>query len=92
MTLTFDDAISVIESCSGFSDDTTPVGEAWAVVRAAMPPADTVTVPRELFESLVDYAGILVGEWDWKEGYHKPDYEELKQYHREAVAIRDSSD
>jgi folate-dependent tRNA-U54 methylase TrmFO/GidA len=29
-------AISIIESCAGFDDESTPAGEAWAVVRTAL--------------------------------------------------------
>jgi hypothetical protein len=39
-----DDAISVVESVAGFTDETTSAGEAWAVIRAALaqpePPAE----------------------------------------------------
>jgi hypothetical protein len=35
-------AIDVIESCAGFTDESTPVGEAWAVVLRYLNDAETV--------------------------------------------------
>lgn len=32
--MSLDTAISIIESCAGFTDESTPVGEAWSVVVA----------------------------------------------------------
>jgi hypothetical protein len=34
--ITLDDAIDTIESCAGFTDRTTPVGEAWVLVKNAL--------------------------------------------------------
>ena len=37
--MNLNDAINVIESASGFTDETTSVGEAWAIVLASLNPA-----------------------------------------------------
>ena len=37
--MNLNDAIDVIESAPGFTDETTPVGEAWAIVLASLNPA-----------------------------------------------------
>ena len=57
---------------------------------------ESITVPRELFEMLIEYSIDLRGEWHWKEqearsGYNKA-YEELSKTISEAVAIRDKEE
>lgn len=54
---------------------------------------DTITIPRDLFEALTDYAGDLLSEWHWKRdckprGYGK-EYDRLEEHHRLAVELRD---
>lgn len=56
--------------------------------------SDTVTVPRELYDWLVEYAISLQAEWMWKsqetrQRYHE-DYADLSRRVVEAVAIRDA--
>lgn len=42
------DAIDVIESAPGFTDETTPVGEAWATVLTSLSPPQPVPVSERL--------------------------------------------
>ena len=57
--------------------------------------AETVTIPRDLFEMLVEDAIDLRGEHDWHKdeprcGYQKA-YEELSARIDQAIAIRDNA-
>ena len=57
---------------------------------------ESITVPRELFEMLIEYTIDLRGEWYWKKqetriGYNKA-YKELGKTITEAVAIRDKEE
>ena len=57
---------------------------------------ESITIPRELFEMLIEYSIDLRGEWYWKEkearsGYNRA-YEELSKVISEAIAIRDKEE
>lgn len=46
--MNLNDAINVVESAPGFTDETTPVGEAWATVLASLSPPQPVSVAERL--------------------------------------------
>lgn len=57
--------------------------------------SDTITVPRELYDWLVEYAILLHGTWSWKhsaktEDRNDEEYSNLSVILKQAVALRDS--
>jgi hypothetical protein len=53
-----------------------------------------VTIRRELFEELIDYAYAMRGVWGWKEGsipQHQADFVRLKATLAEAFQLRDAT-